>query len=44
LQPKASPYRILYLLEKSRIFILSVRHGKQILPVDEIMAEARKGQ
>jgi toxin ParE1/3/4 len=31
-------YRIIYRLEKGRICILTVRHGKQILPVDEIMA------
>ncbi|WP_456378993.1 type II toxin-antitoxin system RelE/ParE family toxin [Thiolapillus sp.] len=29
-------YRIIYKLEKSRILILTVRHGKQILPVEEI--------
>ncbi|MES9857447.1 MAG: type II toxin-antitoxin system RelE/ParE family toxin [Sedimenticola sp.] len=31
-------YRIIYKHEKSKIFILTVRHGKQILPVDEITA------
>ena len=31
-------YRIIYRLEKTMISILTVRHGKQILPVDEIMA------
>ncbi len=29
-------YRIIYRIEKTNIFILSIRHGKQILPVDEI--------
>jgi plasmid stabilization system protein ParE len=31
-------YRIVYLVEEKRISILTVRHGKQILPVDEITA------
>lgn len=31
-------YRIIYRLEKHNISILTIRHGKQILPVDEIMA------
>ncbi len=31
-------YRIIYKLEKSKILILTVRHGKQILPVEEIKA------
>ncbi len=31
-------YRIIYRIEKTIINILTVRHGKQILPVDEIMA------
>jgi plasmid stabilization system protein ParE len=31
-------YRILYRLEKERISVLTVRHGKQILSVDEITA------
>ena len=31
-------YRIIYRLEKTMISILTVRHSKQILPVDEIMA------
>ncbi|MCF8050088.1 MAG: type II toxin-antitoxin system RelE/ParE family toxin [Desulfobacterales bacterium] len=30
-------YRIVYRMEKSRISILTVRHGKQVLPIDEIM-------
>lgn len=30
-------YRIIYLVEKARISILTVRHGKQILPIDEIL-------
>jgi addiction module RelE/StbE family toxin len=29
-------YRIIYRIEKKRISILTVRHGKQMLPVDEI--------
>ena len=31
-------YRIIYRLEKLSISILTVRHSKQILPIDEIMA------
>ena len=31
-------YRIIYRLEEKRISVLTVRHGKQILPVDEITA------
>ena len=31
-------YRIIYRLEENRISILTIRHGKQILPVDEILA------
>ncbi len=31
-------YRIIYKLEKTKILILTVRHGKQILPVGEINA------
>ncbi len=31
-------YRIVYRLEKKQISILTVRHGKQILPIDEISA------
>ena len=31
-------YRIIYLIEKLNISILTVRHTKQILPIDEIMA------
>lgn len=30
-------YRIIYRIEKSSISILAIRHGKQILPVDEIL-------
>jgi plasmid stabilization system protein ParE len=29
-------YRIIYKLEDEQISILTVRHGKQILPIDEI--------
>lgn len=31
-------YRILYRLDGENIAILTVRHGKQILPIDEIKA------
>jgi plasmid stabilization system protein ParE len=31
-------YRLIYRLEEKRISVLTVRHGKQILPVDEIKA------
>ncbi len=31
-------YRIIYRIEKKQISILSVRHGKQILPINEITA------
>lgn len=31
-------YRLIYRLEEKRISVLTVRHGKQILPVDEITA------
>ena len=31
-------YRIIYRIEKNQISILTIRHGKQILPIDEIMA------
>lgn len=30
-------YRIIYRIEKKQISILTIRHGMQILPVDEIM-------
>jgi toxin ParE1/3/4 len=30
-------YRIIYRLETHQISILTIRHGKQILPVDEIL-------
>jgi len=29
-------YRIIYRYDKNKIFILTVRHGQQILPIDEI--------
>ena len=29
-------YRIIYRIEKKQISILTIRHGKQILPIDEI--------
>jgi toxin ParE1/3/4 len=31
-------YRIIYRLEKKTLSVLTVRHGKQVLPVDEVMA------
>lgn len=31
-------YRIIYRVEKEHIFILTIRHGKQILPIDEILS------
>lgn len=31
-------YRIIYRIEKRQISILTIRHGNQILPIDEIMA------
>lgn len=31
-------YRIIYRIEKKQISVLTIRHGKQILPVQEIMA------
>jgi len=30
-------YRIIYRIEENRVSILTIRHGKQILPVDEII-------
>jgi toxin ParE1/3/4 len=31
-------YRIIYRLEKKQVSILTIRHGKQILPLEEILA------
>jgi len=31
-------YRIIYRIEKKQISVLTIRHGKQILPIDEILA------
>lgn len=31
-------YRIIYQIETKQISILTIRHGKQILPIDEIRA------
>jgi plasmid stabilization system protein ParE len=31
-------YRIIYRIKKTQISILTIRHGKQILPIDEILA------
>lgn len=31
-------YRIIYRVESGRISILTIRHGKQILPIDEMRA------
>ncbi len=30
-------YRIIYRIEENRVSILTIRHGKQILPIDEIL-------
>jgi plasmid stabilization system protein ParE len=32
-----SNYRIIYRIEEKRLSVLTVRHGKQILPLDEIL-------
>ena len=29
-------YRIIYRIEKTRISVLTIRHGKQILPIEDI--------
>ena len=34
-------YRIIYRIEDKQISIRTIRHGKQILPIDEIKAEQR---
>ena len=31
-------YRIVYRIEEKRVSVLTVRHGKQLLPVEEILA------
>ncbi len=31
-------YRVIYRLEEKRVSVLTIRHGKQILPVEEITA------
>lgn len=31
-------YRIIYRIEKAKISVLTVRHGKQILPIEDIQA------
>lgn len=31
-------YRIIYRIEKKEISILTIRHGRQILPIEDIMA------
>lgn len=31
-------YRIIYRIEKNRLSILTIRHGKQVLPIKEILA------
>ena len=33
-----SNYRIIYRIEKKQVSILTIRHGKQILPIKEILA------
>lgn len=35
-------YRIIYKLAEGKVSILTVRHGKQILPVDEILPDMDK--
>jgi plasmid stabilization system protein ParE len=34
-------YRIIYRADKNRLVILTVRHGKQLLPVDDVKQESR---
>lgn len=31
-------YRIIYRIEKKQVSILAIRHGKQILPIEDILA------
>ena len=31
-------YRIIYRMEKKQLSILTIRHGKQILPIEDILA------
>ncbi|OQB52129.1 MAG: Plasmid stabilization system protein [Deltaproteobacteria bacterium ADurb.Bin151] len=31
-------YRIIYRIEKKQLSILTIRHGKQILPIEDILA------
>jgi len=31
-------YRVIYRVDENQVSILTVRHGKQVLPVDEILA------
>ena len=31
-------YRVIYRVEENQISVLTVRHGKQVLPVEEILA------
>ena len=31
-------YRVIYRVEENQLSVLTVRHGKQVLPVDEILA------
>ncbi len=31
-------YRIIYRIEKKRLSILTIRHGKQVLPIEDILA------
>ncbi|MBU0674985.1 MAG: type II toxin-antitoxin system RelE/ParE family toxin [Proteobacteria bacterium] len=31
-------YRIIYLADEKKISILTIRHGKQIMPIDELQA------
>jgi plasmid stabilization system protein ParE len=32
-------YRIIYRFEKKRISVLTIRHGKQILPIEDILED-----
>ncbi len=36
-------YRIIYRIDDKQISILTIRHGKQVLPIDEIKAEGSEG-
>lgn len=36
-------YRVIYMLEEGQLLVLTVRHGRQILPVAEIFAGSEEG-